>query len=157
MVHHETAPTKPTDHQDEKEGSCVDSTSRGYDHPVESLHAQEPSPRTLHLDRQRGLHVTFHDGTVAFLSLQLLRRMSPSAEARTERESMAKNPLHVLSPRAGSGGPLTATGAELVGHYAIRIRFSDGHDTGLYGWSLLRELASQAPASSESIAMPTSE
>ena len=109
--------------------------------------AAEPAPRALHLDRQRGLHVTFHDGTVTFLSLALLRRMSPSADARTEREAMAKNPLHVLSPRQAAGGPLTATTAELVGNYAVRIRFSDGHDTGLYAWKLLRELAAQAPES----------
>jgi DUF971 family protein len=38
-----------------------------------------------------------------------------------------------------------ATGAELVGNYAVRIRFSDGHETGLYAWALLRELARSAP------------
>lgn len=106
---------------------------------------QEPAPRALHLDRQRGLHVTFHDGTVAFLSLALLRRMSPSAEMRAEREAMASNPLHVLSPRQAAAGSLAAEGAELVGNYALRIRFNDGHDTGLYGWALLRELAASAP------------
>jgi DUF971 family protein len=109
------------------------------------MEAHEPPPRALHLDRQRGLHVTFHDGTTAFLSIALLRRMSPSADARTEREAMASNPLHVLSPRAAAGGPLVATGAELVGNYAVRIRFSDGHETGLYAWGLLRELARSAP------------
>jgi DUF971 family protein len=119
----------------------------GYDRSVDPSEVPEPAPRALHLDRQRGLHVTFHDGTVAFLSLALLRRMSPSADARTEREAMAKNPLHVLSPRQAAGGPLTATTAELVGNYAVRIRFSDGHDTGLYAWKLLRELAAQAPES----------
>jgi DUF971 family protein len=102
------------------------------------MEAHEPPPRALHLDRQRGLHVTFHDGTTAFLSIALLRRMSPSADARTEREAMASNPLHVLSPRAAAGGPL-------VGNYAVRIRFSDGHETGLYAWGLLRELARSAP------------
>jgi DUF971 family protein len=119
----------------------------GYDRSLDPSEAPEPAPRALHLDRQRGLHVTFNDGTVAFLSLALLRRMSPSADARTEREAMAKNPLHVLSPRQAAGGPLTATTAELVGNYAVRIRFSDGHDTGLYAWKLLRELAAQAPES----------
>lgn len=86
---------------------------------------------------------------MAFLSIALLRRMSPSAEARAEREAMAKNPLHVLSPRHAGSGPLAATTAELVGNYAVRIRFNDGHDTGLYGWRLLRELAAQAPGTSE--------
>lgn len=116
----------------------------------------EPAPRSLHLDRQRGLHVTFHDGTTAFLSLALLRRQSPSADARHEREAAARNPLHVLSPRAAQAGPLVAEGAELVGNYAVRIRFSDGHDTGLYAWRLLRELAGQAPAGSDG-ATPTAD
>jgi DUF971 family protein len=30
---------------------------------------------------------------------------------------------------------------EPVGHYAIRIVFDDKHDTGIYSWSYLRELA----------------
>jgi DUF971 family protein len=29
---------------------------------------------------------------------------------------------------------------EPVGHYAVRLRFDDGHDTGLYTWAYLREL-----------------
>jgi DUF971 family protein len=29
---------------------------------------------------------------------------------------------------------------EPVGHYAVRIIFGDGHDSGLYTWSYLREL-----------------
>ena len=33
-----------------------------------------------------------------------------------------------------------AESAELVGNYAIKIRFSDGHDTGLYSWTYLREI-----------------
>ena len=36
--------------------------------------------------------------------------------------------------------PLTATGAELVGNYAIRIDWSDGHSSGIYSWAFLREL-----------------
>ncbi|MCP4189761.1 MAG: DUF971 domain-containing protein [Planctomycetaceae bacterium] len=31
-------------------------------------------------------------------------------------------------------------GAKLVGNYALKIIWSDGHDTGLYTWSRLREL-----------------
>jgi DUF971 family protein len=67
--------------------------------------------------------------------------MSPSADARELREQMAHNPLTVLpSSSAPGAGPLTATGAELVGRYAVRIRFSDGHDTGIYSWDYLREI-----------------
>ncbi len=99
-------------------------------------------PRHLDLKKDRGLTVEWEDGTTSYYSIAYLRRMSPSAEQRQLREEMARNPLTVLpsSPAASSGEALTATGAELVGNYAVKIRFSDGHDTGLYSWEYLRSI-----------------
>lgn len=98
-------------------------------------------PVSLDLERDRGLTVTWADGTTSFYPIAYLRRMSPSAEARQLREEMAKNPLTVLpSSGKGSPGPLVADSAEMVGNYAVRIRFSDGHDTGIYSWGYLREI-----------------
>ncbi len=105
----------------------------------------DPRPRHLHLERSRGLTVEWEDGTSSFLPLPYLRRMSPSAEARAMREALASNPLAVLPPGGVSAEELRAVDLELVGHYAVRIRFSDGHDTGLYSWRYLRELAAGAP------------
>ena len=51
---------------------------------------------------------------------------------------MERNPLTVLP--GGEDKPLLAEDMELVGSYAVRIRFSDGHNTGLYTWSYLRSL-----------------
>ena len=97
-------------------------------------------PRHLDLDRQRGLTVEWEDGTTSFYPVAYLRKMSPSAETRQLREELDSNPLAVLPATATSQGPLTAVDVELVGHYAVRIRFSDGHDTGLYSWAYLREI-----------------
>lgn len=103
------------------------------------------SDKPIHLDlkKDEGLSVQWADGTSSFYPIKHLRRMSPSAEARSLREQLQKNPLTVLPSSSGSG-PLTATGAELVGNYAIRIRFSDGHDTGIYSWRYLREIDPEA-------------
>lgn len=98
----------------------------------------QPGPTRLHLDRARGLEVEWADGTNSFYPVGFLRRMSPSADARHLREEMARNPLTVLP--AGGGGTLEATSAELVGRYAIRIEFSDGHATGIFSWRYLREI-----------------
>ncbi len=108
------------------------------------------APARLDLKKDRGLTIEWADGTTSYYSIAYLRRMSPSAEARQLREEMARNPLTVLPPpkRAGAaGGALVAESAEMVGNYAIRIRFSDGHDTGIYSWRYLREIdpASDAP------------
>jgi DUF971 family protein len=106
------------------------------------------SERPLHLDLQKeaGLTVRWADGTSSFYPIAYLRRMSPSAEARMLREEMERNPLTVLPSSAVGRGPLAAVDAELVGNYAIRIRFSDGHDTGLYSWRYLREIDPGTPA-----------
>jgi DUF971 family protein len=105
-------------------------------------------PRNIDLKKDRGLTIEWADGTTSYYTIAYLRKMSPSAEMRDLREKMQKNPLTVLpssmAKRAG-GGPLVAEDAELVGNYAIRIRFSDGHSTGIYSWEYLRAIDPAAP------------
>ena len=97
------------------------------------------APTHLDLKKDRGLTIEWPDGATSYYSIAYLRKMSPSAEQRQLREQMAKNPLTVL-PASPASGQLTAVGAEMVGNYAIRIRFSDGHDTGIFSWEYLREI-----------------
>ncbi len=109
-----------------------------------SAHEGEPGsvrPKHLDLKKDKGLTVEWPDGRISFYPVAYLRKMSPSADARMLREQMAKNPLTVLPASATSGDkPLTAVGAELVGNYAMKIIFSDGHDTGIYSWDYLRQI-----------------
>lgn len=104
-------------------------------------------PVHLDLERERGLTVHWADGSRSHYPITYLRRMSPSADTRMLREEMARNPLTVLPASSGPPGQLCAVDAELVGNYAIRIRFSDGHDTGLYSWAYLRQIDPQVAAS----------
>lgn len=98
-----------------------------------------PPPTALDLKRDASLTVTWQDGTTSIYPVAYLRKMSPSADARVLREEMQKNPLTVL-PGGGSDQPLTVENAELVGNYAIRLIFSDGHDTGIYSWRYLKAI-----------------
>jgi DUF971 family protein len=99
-----------------------------------------PAPTKLDLKKDKGLTVEWPDGATSYYTIAYLRRMSPSAEARELRSQLKKNPLTVLPASAGARGPLIAVDAELVGNYAIKIRFSDGHETGIYSWEYLREI-----------------
>lgn len=101
------------------------------------------APLQLDLRKDRGLTIKWADGATSYYSIAYLRRMSPSAEARQLREQLARNPLTVIPGGSREGGPLVAESAELVGNYALRIRFSDGHDTGIYSWAYLREIDPQ--------------
>ncbi|MBO6514080.1 MAG: DUF971 domain-containing protein [Phycisphaerales bacterium] len=98
------------------------------------------SPEHLDLKKDHGLTVRWNDGVESFYPIAYLRRMSPSAEMRELRKQMNTNPLTILPDGMGSGEAVVAEGAEMVGNYAIKIFFSDGHATGLYSWSYLREI-----------------
>ncbi len=106
------------------------------------------TPTHLDLKKDRGLTIQWADGATSYFSIAYLRRMSPSADMKNLRDEMAKNPLTVLPSKGSAAGPLVALDAELVGNYAIRIRFSDGHSTGIYSWEYLRRIDPAAqPAS----------
>jgi DUF971 family protein len=93
----------------------------------------DPWPTQLKVDKDRGLlTVAFDDGASFALPAELLRVMSPSAEVQghspEERVTVpGKKAVRILR-------------IEPVGNYAARIVFDDGHDTGLYTWTYLREL-----------------
>lgn len=101
--------------------------------------SQEAAPKNLDLDREKGLTVRWQDGAESFYPLAYLRRMSPSADMRQLRDEMETNPL-VVVPDTGPSTALRAVDAQLVGHYAIRVTFSDGHRTGIFSWDYLRSI-----------------
>jgi DUF971 family protein len=98
-------------------------------------------PIHLDLDREKGLLVRWSGGEESFFPIGYLRKWSPSAETKHLREEMARNPLTVLPNSAlRHQGPIKAEHAELVGNYAVRIHFNDGHHTGIYSWEYLRQI-----------------
>lgn len=80
----------------------------------------------------RLLRLEFEDRALE-LPAELLRVYSPSAEVRG----------HGADERRLQTGKkqVRITAIDAVGNYGIRLRFDDGHDTGIYAWSYLRDLA----------------
>ncbi len=90
----------------------------------------------LHYSRsQKMLELSFADGEAYRLSAEFLRVYSPSAEVRGHGPGQ-----EVLQTGKAS---VAITGIDRVGHYAVQIAFDDGHDSGIYSWSYLRDLAEQ--------------
>ncbi len=106
-------------------------------------------PKHIDLKKDIALTINWSDGRVSIYPITLLRKLSPSADARELRKEMESNPLTVLPAGQANTGPLTALGIEVVGNYAVQIRFSDGHDTGIYTWPYLREIDPNRPATSD--------
>ena len=98
------------------------------------------TPEHLDLKKDHGLSIRWSDGVESFYPIAYLRKMSPSAEMRELRKQMNSNPLTILPDGMSGSANIVATDAEMVGNYALKITFSDGHSTGLYSWSYLREI-----------------
>ena len=78
------------------------------------------------------LEVSFGDAERYALPFEYLRVHSPSAEVQGHGPGQA---VLVLGKEQ-----VQITAVEPIGHYAVRLVFDDGHDSGLYTWKYLREL-----------------
>ena len=79
--------------------------------------------------------IAFDDGNRFELSFEFLRVHSPSAEVKGHgpgQEVLQTGKEHVR-----------VTAIEPIGHYAVRLVFDDGHDTGLYTWKYLYDLGAE--------------
>lgn len=103
--------------------------------------ATSPRPTAIDLDRTRALTIRWTDGVVSTYPLAALRRACPCATCRDERSRASRSVLPTISAAADQQAMATAENLELVGHYAIRVTWRDGHDTGIYDFDLLRSLA----------------
>lgn len=91
------------------------------------------APTELRVSKDRTLlTIAYPDGNRYELSAEMLRVLSPSAEVQG----------HSPDQRVTVPGKKAVVITEIVptGHYAARILFNDGHDTGIFTWSYLETL-----------------
>lgn len=92
-----------------------------------------PHPTAITLHRaSRALEVAFDDGSAFRLPAEYLRVESPSAEVQGHAPGQK---VLVAGKRA-----VGIEAVEPVGHYAVLLRFSDGHASGIFTWSYLHQL-----------------
>jgi DUF971 family protein len=87
---------------------------------------------------EKRLEIEFDDGATFAYPAELLRVESPSAEVQGHN---ADQKVTVAGRRH-----VGIMAVEPVGHYAIRIKFDDLHDTGLYSWDYLHYLGTNQAA-----------
>ena len=91
----------------------------------------------LHYHRVSNLLDVHFDGQITHtFTPEFLRVHSPSAEVQGHGK-----PILITNKKS-----ISITAIEQVGHYAVRIIFSDGHNTGLYSWDYLHHLAQNQDA-----------
>jgi len=101
---------------------------------MSGLDSGAPRPIDIKLHQaSKLLEIKFDNNTECMLSCEFLRVYSPSAEVRghgtgQETLQLGKEDVNISA-------------IEPVGNYAVKLVFSDGHDTGLYSWDYLYYLA----------------
>ncbi len=79
--------------------------------------------------------IIWNDGVEDYLPMERLRAWSPSAENTGERDLLGKQ-YGGTDQKEFPG--VRVTGWRIVGSYAVQFEFSDGHNTGLFGFDYLR-------------------
>jgi DUF971 family protein len=101
---------------------------------MSGLNQTTPTPIDIRLHQaSRLLEIKFDNNTECMISCEFLRVYSPSAEVKghgpgQETLQIGKENVNI-------------TAIEPIGNYAVKLVFSDGHDTGLYSWDYLYYLA----------------
>ena len=95
-----------------------------------------PAPESIQLIGTT-VAIRWQDGREDFYEMEKLRALSPSADNVGEPDIFGN--IRGGDPRTEFPG-VTVTGHELVGRYAVRFIFSDGHSTGLFSYAFLRGL-----------------
>jgi DUF971 family protein len=106
--------------------------------------ATDPKSVKVNLTSGTGMDIEWADGHLSHYSFAFLRDACPCAMCNEERDKskrklgeppkLAPGALPMFKPAAK---PFSA---ESIGKYAIRFKWNDDHDLGIYSWKLLREV-----------------
>lgn len=107
------------------------------------------TPRRLDLKKDERLLIEWDDGTTSLYSITYLRSMCPCAMCKVTRSG--QDPHQLLQPQkkglalhilpGNYTGAVIVKSAEMVGTYALKLTFSDDHDSGIFSFQYLREIA----------------
>ena len=84
----------------------------------------------------KALDIAFEGGDAFSIPFELLRVESPSAEVQGHHASQKQ----LVAGKSNVG----IDEAEPVGRYAVRLKFDDGHSSGIFSWDYLYELGENA-------------
>ena len=96
-------------------------------------------PEHIAISKSKGIQIDWKDRHASKYALQYLRDKCPcatctGAHGTPPREPTPPDPFQMYKPT------LKMLSVEEVGHYAIRIQWSDGHNTGIYSFDHLRKI-----------------
>ncbi len=111
-----------------------------------------PSPKEIRRIETNALFLRWDDGQSTELSSEVLRKNCPCATCKEARgDGSHSSPISPAQPvgrkallrvlKSASNEELRLDAVRLVGNYAVSLTWGDGHDTGIYPFALLHQLA----------------
>jgi DUF971 family protein len=103
----------------------------------------QAEPEHIAISKSKGIRIDWKDGHHSQYSLAYLRDECPCASCtgahgtepqKSDYSTPQSSPFQMYKPT------LKMLNVEAVGHYAIRIEWSDGHNTGIYSFDHLRKI-----------------
>jgi DUF971 family protein len=89
------------------------------------------------------LAIRWEDNTESFVRLETLRRRCPCAGCQGERDVLGQ--LHKGPEKPYSPASFHLRQLVTIGSYALQPTWGDGHNTGIYAFDYLRQIATGAP------------
>ena len=104
----------------------------------------DPKSVKVNLTSGTGVDIEWTDGHRSSYTFPFLSNACPCAMCNEERETTGRLPGEAVGPKPGelpmfkpAAKPESAEG---VGKYAIRFKWNDGHELGIYSWQWLRQI-----------------
>jgi DUF971 family protein len=111
---------------------------------TEKVTPADPKSVKVNLTTGAGVDIEWKDGHQSHFAFPFLRDACPCALCDEERAGSGREPGDPPKPAPGAlpmfKPAARPTSAEGVGKYAIRFKWNDGHDQGIYSWQFLREV-----------------
>lgn len=123
--------------------------------PIPLDERKKPRDVKVHVTSGAGLDIIWSDGHASHYDFPYLRERCPCAMCSEEQRKKAELEEKMPAAPAASGpgampglGPslpmfkpkAKARAAKPLGHYALQMDFTDGHSTGIYSYTYLREI-----------------
>lgn len=119
-------------------------TNDGFCDTEIAMPSADPKSIKVNLTTGTGVEIEWKDGHLSRYTFPFLRDACPCALCDDEREKSGREPGQ---PPQGKPGELPMfkaaakpVSAEPIGKYALKFKWNDGHELGIYSWSWLREI-----------------